>query len=375
MTSLYIHIPFCKQKCYYCDFLSFTKKNDLIVENYLNYLFKELRFYKNYNFKTIYVGGGTPSILSEELLEKFLSHLDLYVKDLNEYTIEVNPESITEEKIKIMLEHGINRISIGVQSFSDTVLKSLNRPTREKDIYRCISLLREENFKNYNIDLILGIQGYDDYKDDLKKVVKLEPKHISSYILHLSKEIKLYEMKLKGEFYPLNEKELSELYKYSCSYLEKSGYEHYEISNFAKPGFESLHNLNYWFYGDYIGVGLGAVSKLERKRIKNTSLLKEYFIKLDNGMLPVADIEYLDDIKQLKEQTMLILRTNRGLTLREMKRYIENLNKEKIKEFEEFINILINNYYAKVKNGKITLTDKGFLSSNYIISEIFKFLE
>ena len=375
MTSLYIHIPFCKQKCYYCDFSSFTKKNDLIVENYLNYLFKELRFYKNYNFRTVYIGGGTPSILSEKLLEKFLSRLDSWIKDLDEYTIEVNPESVTEKKIGIILEHGINRISIGVQTFSDAVLRSLNRPTRKKDIYKCINLLRDKNFRNYNIDLILGIQSYENYKDDLKKAVGLEPKHISSYILHLSKETKLYEMKLKGEFYPLNEEKLLELYKYSCSYLEKIGYKHYEISNFAKPGFESLHNLNYWFYGDYIGVGLGAVSKLERKRIKNTSLLKEYFLKLDNGALPVANIEYLDDIKQLKEKTMLILRTNRGLSVDRIKECIENINKERVEEFEKFISILVSNYYARVKNGKIILTNKGFLSSNYIISEFFDLLD
>ena len=313
--------------------------------------------------------------MSEKLLEKFLSRLDSWIKDLDEYTIEVNPESVTEKKIGIILEHGINRISIGVQTFSDAVLRSLNRPTRKKDIYKCINLLRDKNFRNYNIDLILGIQSYENYKDDLKKAVGLEPKHISSYILHLSKETKLYEMKLKGEFYPLNEEKLSELYKYSCSYLEKIGYKHYEISNFARPGFESLHNLNYWFYGDYIGVGLGAVSKLERKRIKNTSLLKEYFLKLDNGALPVANIEYLDDIKQLKEKTMLILRTNRGLSVDRIKECIENINKERVEEFEKFISILVSNYYARVKNGKIILTNKGFLSSNYIISEFFDLLD
>lgn len=379
--SLYIHIPFCKQKCYYCDFLSFpvegSKQNqeNNKIEEYIDFLVKELSFYKNQKFKTIYIGGGTPSILNESLLIKLLSNLEEYARGLKEYTIEINPESFTRGKFDIISSFGVNRISIGVQSFSDMVLESVNRPTRAKDIFNSIDILKEKKFENFNIDLIVGIQGRNQYLNDLNMAVKLMPSHISLYLLHLSEQAIYYKMYMNGKIDLLDDNTMADLYAISCDYLAKSDYKHYEISNFAKSGYESIHNLNYWLYGDYVGIGLGAVSKIDNRRITNEKMLKKYYEKLSNGELPVENVEYLDRDKQVRERLMLMLRTSRGFEIKEIEDTFKMKNNGRLKNFNKMLEFIIENGYAKVRNGRILLTEKGFLSSNYIISEFFDLLD
>jgi len=378
--SLYIHIPFCKRKCYYCDFLSFpvdvSKKNqeNNQIEEYVDFLIKELSFYKKKKFKTIYIGGGTPSILNESLLIKLLSNLREYARGLKEYTMEINPESFTRDKFDIISSFGVNRISIGVQSFSDMVLKSVNRSTRVKDIFNSIGILKEKKFENFNIDLIMGIQGRNQYLDDLNMAVKLMPSHLSIYLLHLSEQTVYYKMYRNGKIRLLDDDTMAELYAISCDYLAKSGYKHYEISNFAKSGYESIHNLNYWLYGDYVGIGLGAVSKIDNRRITNEKILKKYYEKLSNGELPVGNIEYLNRDKQMRERLMLMLRTSRGFEIKEIEDTLKMKNNGRLKNFKKMLEIIMKNGYAKVRNGRILFTEKGFLSSNYIISEFFDLL-
>jgi len=344
------------------------------IEEYVDFLIKELSFYKKKKFKTIYIGGGTPSILNESLLIKLLSNLREYARGLKEYTMEINPESFTRDKFDIISSFGVNRISIGVQSFSDMVLKSVNRSTRVKSIFNSIGILKERKFENFNIDLIMGIQGRNQYLDDLNMAVKLMPSHLSIYLLHLSEQTVYYKMYRNGKIRLLDDDTMAELYAISCDYLAKSGYKHYEISNFAKSGYESIHNLNYWLYGDYVGIGLGAVSKIDNRRITNEKILKKYYEKLSNGELPVGNIEYLNRDKQMRERLMLMLRTSRGFEIKEIEDTLKMKNNGRLKNFKKMLEIIMKNGYAKVRNGRILFTEKGFLSSNYIISEFFDLL-
>ncbi len=374
--SLYIHIPFCKSKCNYCDFLSFDGIDDYVQRTYIDSLLMELQFYREYlsNIKTIYIGGGTPTSLNSEIFARLLKVVNDIIHGLEfyEFTVEANPESFDEHKADLIKEYNINRISIGVQSFSDIILKKLNRIARRDDIYRAVEILKSRGFNNYNLDLMIGVQDKKTFSDDIDRILSLNPKHISMYILQLSRYTPLYNLVKSGKYEIMEDHEMSSIYLHGCKVLEYNSYNHYEISNFAIEGYESLHNLNYWKYGDYIGIGIGAVSKVNNKRWKNKSNLKIYINEINKGNKPIQNVENLDESTIFKERMMLSLRTNLGFNCDEI---AEKIGKEKRKSFFEYLKLLKNEGLLKIKGRTINLTNRGFLISNEIIAEIFSFLE
>jgi len=374
MRSLYIHIPFCKGKCYYCDFLSFKKKSNREVKSYLNALIKELSFYKSQSIKTIYIGGGTPSILDledfEQLFEALYRIFDL--GNLKEFTLEANPESLSSQKLKLWMEYGVNRVSLGVQSFNDMVLKRVNRVTVQKDIYRAFDLIKDSGIRSFSIDLIIGIQNRNIYRNDLKRAVEIGPNHISAYLLTVGEATPLKGMIENGKIKIPCDKEYEYLYNYTVANLDSYGYRRYEISNFSKIGCESLHNLNYWMYGEYIGVGLGAFSFIENKRIKNSDDLSDYIQKIDKGIKPSSEIEYLSEEKTRLERIMLGLRMNKGVK----KNYIlKGLDEDRKGKVLMFIAMLENNQLVEKDSYRVMLSNRGIIRSNTVIAELFDVLE
>jgi len=281
VPAFYIHIPFCRKKCGYCDFVSadYADKTTDYTDRYLQALSKEISFHfplpTSYFPLTIYIGGGTPSVLSEKqivfLFKTILAHLTKCASEKIEITFEINPESITEQKLKILKDYGVNRLSIGLQSFNDMILKFLGRVHTVKDFLSCYESARKIGFKNINIDLIFGIPGQTvkTWQRTLKCALQLKPEHISTYSLTIEKGTRFFETGLRKD-----DDADADMYEFAIHYLKKNGYHHYEISNFSrasKPGFECKHNINYWKNGEYLGFGLGAVSYIKGKRIKNSA--------------------------------------------------------------------------------------------------------
>jgi len=366
VPAFYIHIPFCKKKCNYCDFVSIaaycTDKDTDYTDKYLSALAKEIDMSVpstlNPQPATVYIGGGTPSVLSEKqlqfLFEKLFSRSFGYNCEnsiISEITFEINPESITEQKLKILKDYGVNRLSIGLQSFNDKILNFLGRVHTVKDFLICYDTARKIGFENINIDLIFGIPGQtaENWSSALKSAVQLKPEHISIYSLTIEKGTNFFETGLQKD-----DDIDADMYKFAIDYLEKHGYHHYEISNFAKPGFECRHNINYWKNGGYLGFGLGAVSYINGIRIKNTENLADYL----NGKFR-SDFEELNCEQKMSEDLMLGLRLTDGLE-------ISDTIKEK---FSEKISNLKNDGLLKEQNNFLKLTDKGIMFANCVFRE------
>ena len=275
VTSAYIHIPFCENICSYCDFCKMYY-NEKQVSNYLDVLEKEIKNgYKGEELKTIYIGGGTPSSLSLNELERLLKILNYFNKSsVYEYTMEVNPENITYEKLLLMKKYGINRISMGVETTNDNLLSFLNRKHDYNMVKEKVLLMKELGFNNINLDLIYAIpnQTISDLKNDLDNLINLDINHISLYSLMINNNTKLFIDKVKS----IDEDLDYEMYNYLCNYLKEYGFNHYEISNFSKEGYESHHNLVYWHNEEYYGFGLGASGYIEDIRYENTKSLANY---------------------------------------------------------------------------------------------------
>ena len=357
MSAVYIHIPFCKNICTYCDFckMYYDKK---YVLNYLGELEKEIKArYRKEVIKTIYIGGGTPSVLSILELKKLLSIVDIFNKDKDyEYTIECNIENIDVEKLELFREYGINRISYGVQSFNKDIIHKLGRLHNTDMVINNINLTKRY-FKNINIDLIYGVnEDIDIVKDDIDKFLRLDIPHISCYSLIIEKNTKLY---IDGYKY-IDEEIDSKMFNYINDTLTKRGYIHYEISNYAKRGYESKHNINYWLNGYYYGFGLGAVSYIDNHRISNTKNMHKY---LDGNYI---DIDNYEDINTRKENDLILgLRLIEGIDINIFnEKYKDNLlNREIIKE-------LVNDNYLEVVNNKIRCNYKYIYLLNNILERI-----
>lgn len=375
MKSLYIHIPFCKEKCAYCDFPSFKLENKNDISDYIDHLIIELSFYSDTGFETVYIGGGTPSIIGIHDCKRLFKKVEEVVKPVPwmEYTVEANPESLSEESLKIWMDHGVNRISLGVQSFDDKVLAGIKRLTRRRDIQYAAELLYKRDVQNFNIDLILGIQGKGIFKTDLKRAVSLKPAHMSVYLLSISASTPIKRMIKENSINILPDEGYEDLYYYTEDVLADSGYERYEVSNYSKPGFESRHNLNYWNGGEYIGVGLSAVSAIGNRRTKNCENIIEYYKIIEEGMKPVSETEYITPKKRAYEKIMLSLRTSMGIELREL---IRLTAEDKLKNLFEFIDMLNKKgYTCSTVSGSLVLSKKGLFRSNSVIVEIWRFIK
>ena len=344
-TSAYVHIPFCTQICYYCDFSKVFIKNQP-VDSYLEHLIEEYHSYDIQKLRTLYIGGGTPTALSAPqlafLLEKLTDKLDLSY--LEELTIEANPGDLDQEKIAVLKASPVNRVSLGVQTFNDRMLKQIGRSHLEKDIYENITNLKKAGFDNISIDLIYALpkQTMEDVKTNVAKAIALNIPHMSLYSLILENHTVFMNRVRRGKL-PLPKEDLeAEMFDYIIAELEKAGFEHYEISNFSKPGFESRHNLMYWDNAEYYGVGAGASGYVDGIRYKNHGPIRHYLQAVEAGNARVQE-EVLTLKEKMEEEMFLGLRKKSGVSK---------------KRFEEKFGISFEDQYGAVVS---ELTEQGLL--------------
>lgn len=368
--SIYIHIPFCIRKCYYCDFTSFSNMNEKIPL-YMKSLKTELDLYKerlrDYSIRTIFIGGGTPSAIDGRYIYDLLSYLYRNLnmsKDL-EITIEANPGTLDSEKVKIYREAGINRVSMGVQTFNDDLLKSIGRIHKLEDVYESYKLLRKEKFENINMDLIFGLpdQSLDDVLFSIKEAINLGVEHISHYGLIIEEGTQFYKLSKMGKLNLPNEDEERLMYHKATEYLLERSYNHYEISNYALPHYECRHNLVYWELAPYLGLGLASHSYMENKRFYNTSNIIEYIEKLGSYQLPVEGEEFIDESSAIEEYCILGLRKIKGINKDEFKK---RFNKDIETIYKDVINKHISGGLIIDDGVNIRLTKKGLDLSNLV---------
>lgn len=322
MAGIYIHIPFCRQKCSYCDFVSFPDKIGY-AEAYMACVYKELKMrgeeLKGRVFDTVYFGGGTPSYIPPKLILGAMNRIrECFTLSENpEITLELNPGTIGEEKVKIYEKAGVNRFSIGLQTAIDEQLEDLGRIHTARDYVYATKLLKG---KNFSTDIMLGLKNQT--KEDVRKTVELASacgsSHISMYALTVEDGTPIYTDYLNGEL--PDSDEVADLYDYGRALLAEKGYKRYEISNFCKEGFESRHNMNYWQRGEYIGIGLAASSFMNGKRFTNTFNLDDYMKCVISGFFPAVDCEEVSETDAKFEKVMLALRTSKGLSLSDYKK-------------------------------------------------------
>ena len=331
VRHLYIHVPFCKTICAYCDFCHRVYNREYVLK-WLDSLRKEISLKCHDSYETIYIGGGTPTSLNEEELETLLKLIKPYSGNVIEYTIEVNPESLTAEKVALFKSYGINRISMGIQTTDEGLLKVLNRHHSFEDVKEKISLLKDNGLNNISVDLMysLPFQTMDILEKSINDVLSLDLPHISIYSL-IIEENTIFE---KKGYRPLDEDTEADMYDCICERLTDAGYRHYEVSNFAKEGFESKHNLGYWRYDDYLGVSMAAASKVNHIRYENTHDFERYF----NDVESYEEYIELSREDEMFENVMMSLRTAEGLDLVEFKKrygedaldyYRESIEKQK----------------------------------------------
>lgn len=382
--GLYIHIPFCKSKCYYCDFVSFAKKEEFYIQ-YVDCIKKELIKYSNenkimYNHKleelyeidTIYIGGGTPSIIDKSLIEDIIKCVkkNFYINNNAEITIEINPGTADLEKLETYKSIGINRLSIGLQARQDNLLKQIGRIHTYEQFKSVYMLARKIGFNNINIDLMIGLpsQTLQDVKHSIKSILNLKPEHISVYSL-IVEENTLISKKIQSKELVLpSDEEERKMYWYVKRHLEKHNYNHYEISNFAKPGFESKHNLDCWNQKEYIGIGLAASSFLDNNRYSNISDLDKYIYNVQNNIQSKNLVleETLNIESKMKEYMILGLRKISGVNINSFK---DVFNTNPIVKFCNELNKLSKDGLIIVDKNDIKLTNKGLDLANVVWGE------
>lgn len=369
---LYVHIPFCIRKCSYCDFLSFPYDHDL-AQRYTNALCRELELKKTFapHLKTIYIGGGTPAILPETCLKQIFSAIrkQYIVSPEAEVTMETNPGTVTGEKADLLLSLGVNRVSLGVQSFSDTELKILERVHTSSEAFRSAEILLMAGIKNLSLDLMYGIPGQTigTWKDSLHRAISLFPRHISAYELTPEKGTRLTRLRDAGVLVMPDEEEILRMSSLALDILAEAGFEHYEISNYALSGYRCIHNTNYWGRGEYIAVGTGAHSFLDGCRARNTSSLSDYIGKLDNLIIPEIDSARLSTADRVREFIMLGFRLREGIPLNDA----DDLNLDITTAAQQ----LIEDEFTEIINNRLRLTRKGLAVANTVIIRLLQNLE
>lgn len=371
--SIYIHIPFCQKKCIYCNFVSTTDAER--IDAYIKGLIKEIVLYRELlstsQIETIYIGGGTPSFIGEDYIVQIIKAIKTYndLFKLKEFTIEVNPGTLTRKKLEVYKDLGINRLSIGVQSSDNKMLKTLGRIHTFEEATKAYYLARKVGFENISLDLIFGLPGQvlSDFEQSIKEVIKLDPEHISAYSLKVEKETPLYDLIEKKTLEATDEGLDREMYQRLIELLEKSNYQLYEISNFAKKGFESKHNMAYWKRQEYFGFGLAAHGFIKDKRYGNTEKFEEYFQMISDHQKPKSSDVTIMKADALFEEIMLGLRLKEGLNY---KRLNENYAIDFLKKKAEAINFLTNEALVTIEKNHLKLTLKGMDLSNQVISQL-----
>ena len=344
-TSAYVHIPFCTQICFYCDFSKVFIKNQPF-DAYLDHLIQEFRREEITNLRTLYIGGGTPTALSADQLAYLLKELtkSLDLSQMEELTIEANPGDLDPDKIAVLKDSPVNRVSLGVQTFDNRLLKKIGRSHQEQDIYDNIDRLKLAGFDNISIDLIYALptQTMAQVQENVAKALALDIPHMSLYSLILENHTVFMNRMRRGKL-PLPKEELeAEMFEYIIQELERAGFEHYEISNFSKPGFESRHNLMYWDNAEYYGLGAGASGYVDGIRYKNHGPIRHYMQAVEEGNARVQE-EHLSQTEMMEEEMFLGLRKKTGVSK---------------KRFEEKFGVNFDQQYGPVVE---ELTQQGLL--------------
>lgn len=359
--GLYIHIPFCDKICNYCDFTAFQGANSKILE-YVNALKKEIQLKGNKNFfiDSIFIGGGTPSFIDGKYIFEILEEVreNFTVLENIEISIETNPKTFDEKKLEFYKKAGINRLSIGVQSFNDKILKDLGRNHNSKEVFESIELVRKFDF-DINLDLIFGYQkqSVEDILYDLEMVKKINPEHISYYSLIIEEKTKFKALQNAGKLNFLDEDIERKMYHLIVENLEKIGLKQYEVSNFSKEQKESVHNKKYWNCKEYLGMGVSSHSYFEDVRFSNTVNLSKYIKELENGNIPIDFLENLDMATKKFEYIIMNMRLKEGFLISD---YNKLFNVSFLEDNKKVVENAIKNDVVEIKEDRIYFTKKGF---------------
>ncbi len=371
--GLYIHIPFCKKKCFYCDFNSYELfKYD--EDEYIRSLLKEIKKYsktEEFIFKTVFIGGGTPTVIKFHNIGNIMEAIAPYIKKDAEVTMECNPGTISPKAAKEYKAMGINRISIGLQAWQDELLKTIGRIHNCEQFIYSYNLLRNEGFENINIDLMFSLPGQtiSMWSETLENACKIGAEHISCYSLILEENTPLHSLIKSGKLSMLDEDTDRRMYHFAEDFLSYNGYLQYEISNFAKKRFECVHNLIYWKNGEYIGVGAGSHSKIDSKRFWNIRNIEEYVSALKTDRSHIEGYENIDIDEDMWETIFLGLRLNEGVNIDEFnKRY----DKDFMFIYGNVVFELVDKGLLKINGQNIVLTDKGRDLSNIVFIKFSK---
>ena len=376
MLGLYVHIPFCVSKCKYCDFNSYKLDVDK-KRKYLKALQKEMEFYKeevkSNEIDTIFIGGGTPSILNENEIEFLFENIksNFNVKKDAEITMECNPGTLTIDKLKTMKKCGVNRLSMGLQAVQNHHLDYIGRIHTYEEFEKNYNQAKEVGFENINVDLMYALpnQSEKDWMESLEKIVKLNPSHISAYSLILEEGTELFNMYERKEFKLLDEDTDIKMYEYTIDYLKANGYNQYEISNYAKKGYECKHNILYWKCKNYVGLGASASGFLNKTRYNNVCDLDEYENIICSGKKPLDWEEKLSIKDEIEENIFLGLRMNEGINFED---FLKKYNFDFKKEYKNEISKLKKSDLIHVDDKSMALTQKGREISNSVFIEFIK---
>lgn len=372
--GIYIHIPFCKQKCFYCDFCSFANKNEMqgkYVETVINEI-KNITHKEKYTATTIYLGGGTPSILNPDYIKSILQEIksSFEILDDAEITIEINPGTVNEEKLKKYKEYGINRLSIGLQSANDKILKKIGRIHDYKQFEETFFYARKCGFKNINVDLMIGLptQAVEDVKQTLEKIIQKNPEHISVYSLIIEEGTIIEKLINENKLQLPDEETERIMYWTVVNELKENGYNQYEISNFSKKTYESKHNTNCWKQKQYIGLGTSAHSYLNKKRYSNTNNIEEYIknIQENNISKNITIHEEQTEESTMNEYMLLGLRMIQGININEFK---QKFKIDPTIKYKETLEKLQKENLIQITKTSIKLTKQGIDFGNIVWEE------
>lgn len=372
--GIYIHIPFCKQKCFYCDFCSFANKNEMqgkYVETVINEI-KNITHKEKYTVTTIYLGGGTPSILNPDYIKNILQEIksSFEILDDAEITIEINPGTVNEEKLKKYKEYGINRLSIGLQSANDKILKKIGRIHDYKQFEETFFYARKCGFKNINVDLMIGLptQAVEDVKQTLEKIIQKNPEHMSVYSLIIEEGTIIEKLINENKLQLPDEETERIMYWTVVNELKENGYNQYEISNFSKKTYESKHNTNCWKQKQYIGLGTSAHSYLNKKRYSNTNNIEEYIknIQENNISKNITIHEEQTEESTMNEYMLLGLRMIQGININEFK---QKFKIDPTIKYKEILEKLQKENLIQITKTSIKLTKQGINFGNIVWEE------
>ncbi|MDR0199142.1 MAG: radical SAM family heme chaperone HemW [Streptococcaceae bacterium] len=363
--AAYVHIPFCSQICYYCDFAKVLLEGQP-VNDYLTALLAEWESYDIQDLRTLYIGGGTPTTLTpkqmKRLLDGLTAHLDL--SNLTEFTVEANPSDLTSELLRVLAESPVNRISLGVQTFDDALLKRIGRNHTSEEALSALTKLRTAGFANISMDLIYGLprQTMDQVKSDVEKFLTLDLPHVSLYSLILEDHTRFMQLERAGKLHLPDDDRVADMYDYILSELTAAGYAHYEISNFAKPDYESRHNLTYWANAEYYGIGAGASGYLDGVRYKNHGPIQHYINAVDKKV----SSEILSKNEIMSEEMWLGLRRASGVSVRNFE---EKFSVKFDDVFPKVLSDLTKTDLVRFDGDNLALSERGFMLGNEVFQK------